>query len=227
METKNDEVQRGLSGSSSSSAQLGFKRKLELLSPIPTTDRYTEQDFEEYTKNLNMLNERYPMFLSACNKVCQKITANAFQDTNSLYSFPLNKASYRILKVYEHDTMPFFEWKNFLRIHWFVNNVMTIKNYLLETKALNAQISQENEHRKTLNSEAEGYNTQLQTRFEEQVKKKVLTLQKWSDCIEFEGQKFGFPWKTYNGVHRENDCMGKVRYSETLSTYCEKCRQKI
>lgn len=76
----------------------------------------------------------------------------------------------------------------------------TQREYLLENK----KISQCNvEFNKNV---IVPFNTQIQ---------EVMNLTSWFDFIEFDGEKYGFPYKGYKKVHRENDCMGSLRFIES------------
>jgi hypothetical protein len=50
------------------------------------------------------------------------------------------------------------------------------------------------------------------------MKRKIDNLS-WNDYIEFEGVNYGVT-KVHNGIHRENDCMGKI-----IRSHCDACKK--
>ena len=52
---------------------------------------------------------------------------------------------------------------------------------------------------------------------------KIVNLEKWDHCIEFEGVKYGIH-KIHNNIHRENDCNGNVIESTICIRECRDCR---
>ena len=100
-----------------------------------------------------------------------------------------------------------------------------IKSYLEETKKIKQKI--------------EDYNFKIY-----EIIEKINLLKDWHEYIEFEGEKYGIP-KIYQGIHRENNCLGEIRQfskdctcsscenwfgcgNSTISyNFCEKCKRII
>jgi len=76
--------------------------------------------------------------------------------------------------------------------------------YLQETKRINIEIDKHN----TIVRE---YNTGVLETI-----KKIKKIQNWDDAVEFKGVNYGIPC-VLDMVHRENDCFGKLIFSETKS----------
>ena len=74
------------------------------------------------------------------------------------------------------------------------------KKYMKETKRLNEIVDKENKSIKKYNKKVD------------KVVKLINSLISWYDYVEFDNKKYGIPKKDKikNGVHMENDCLGRV-----------------
>ena len=52
---------------------------------------------------------------------------------------------------------------------------------------------------------------------------KINLLEKWDEYIVFEGIKYGIPY-IYNGIHRSNNCNGKINETKIRIRECRECR---
>jgi hypothetical protein len=86
---------------------------------------------------------------------------------------------------------------------------INIHEYLQETKKINNDIDIENILIKDYN------------KLVDDIIKRIQTLEKWNDFVEFEGIKYGIP-KIYNNIHYENDCKGNISKTKIFnSCRCE------
>jgi hypothetical protein len=88
---------------------------------------------------------------------------------------------------------------------------INIHQYLQETKKINNDIDIENISIKDYN------------KLVDDIIRRIQTLEKWNDFIEFEGTKYGIP-KIYNNIHYENDCKGNINKTKVCSFECRQCR---
>ena len=81
------------------------------------------------------------------------------------------------------------------------------KEYLKETKQKNYRIELEN-------NAIRNYNKKVDKIIEE-----IKKLESWSGFVWFEGKKYGLCEKIRDGVHIENDCLGKMKFIDENTEY--------
>jgi hypothetical protein len=88
-------------------------------------------------------------------------------------------------------------WHSFERIYLGDIEFINYNDYNKETLKLNKDIDDKNLEITNENNEIK------------RVTEKINKLNNWNDYIDYEGKNYGLS-KYYNGIHRENNCMGEI-----------------
>jgi hypothetical protein len=101
--------------------------------------------------------------------------------------------------------------KNFENYKNLINSEGDLETYITRTKHIHEQIDRVNEENKLLNVRISG------------LRDRIERLEFWEDHVEFEGVFYGIPivWK---GIHRENNCNGKMVFEGYTSCSCDRCK---
>lgn len=167
-------------------------RKKEFRSPIHK-HRYTDDDFEKYEKIAS--GPGYKKWKSGINWV----TGRKIKIGGKLHS-QLGR------ERYYYDMEKFFRDIDGSDRDSYNRETEIIRD---KERELNADIEKHN-------AEVKKYNKDV-----DDVISKIDALEKWSDCVTFEGVEYGIP-EVYKNIHRKDDCFG-IMQSRHESCRCNSC----
>lgn len=211
MASNNDEIKR------ESDVLIRESEKPDQMEPC-YPKRYTVTDFENYFDTLCCLQTKEPLFLFMYNMLAEEI------DYDTCKPISLRQCAYKetelkqaVFKKTGKDTTLFFTLSKLLK-------TTTAAEYNLETEALRKKAF--DEWTRQYGTKKEKY-LKRQEQYKKYIsffKEQVLQLPSWNDYIEFEGEKYGFPYPVHKDIHRFQDCMGTVTTtSEYVVCNCHRC----
>jgi hypothetical protein len=189
------------------------------LEPAPIQGRYTKKHFDKYFVLLRQFEEKEPWTVYECNALIEGKnlkTGRALSKTGTTYkklkkAF-LDRVSYGPLFYNIHALLKTISVEEYLE----KTDEMVQKHQAAydakcaEIEKMNLIIQEKNQHLVAWNERIK------------QLEKEVMALTRWDEYVEFEGTKYGFPYETWNSVHRKNDCMGTV-FSKFEYCGCHRC----
>ena len=165
--------------------------------------RYSKENFDEYDKMINkeVLMNNYKKWKDGINyKTNRKITLGGKIHDSLKYDYMIkcenNEGNY---------------CQNYTHVLFEKLNNINKGIYLLETEEIYKKIDNDNTLIKKYNEKIDN------------IISKINNLEKWNDFIEYNNEKYGIS-HYYGGIHRENNCLGKIvegRYKECRCNLCE------